>query len=1225
MALFRLRQAFVVVLACLALSGCRSAAAPAAPAVSATAEREALVNGFRQEAVYLNDSDKPMGARWVHARTGFTLDLLDIQSVPQGFIWVNSFPTSDMGEPHTQEHLLLSKGNRGRAMASLETMALSGSSAFTQQLRTAYHFNTAAGPETFYTIFERQMDALLHPDYSDEEIRREVRNFGVSENPADRSLRIEEKGTVYNEMTSSFDRPGSRQFRAASQLVYGERHPLSYSSGGWPAAIREMQPAHIRKFHADNYHLANMGMVSALPRTMPAPAVLARMDAILNRLEPNPVKRDFPGEDDLPAPQPAPPGTIRIEPYPHRNANQPGNVALVWPANRQRMPEHEHVLAGIFLSNLAGDATTNLYKAFVDGRTRRMDVGATGVFGFMSDDLGYPAYVGLSNVEPRHMTEPMLDSVRRTVMAEIARIAALPDDAPELADFNTRAKSRIIQLRRSLANIVNSPPGFGIRGTGSLWMEHLDDLAKIGRFQRSLTAKPELAWVDSVLAAPGNPWRAFVARWRLTSDVPYIVAMKPDPEMLAREQADRDARAAAETARLRARFATADDQETLRRFRTQYDSITQALDLAAAADAAPKFIDQPPMTLDEALDWRMDSIGGRVPFVVSTFDNMTSATAGVALRLDGVDQRDLVFVSLMPGLLTQSGVIENGVPIPFEQMSERLRREILNLNAGFSTNHRTGRAELVVRGSGNDIAEATRAVGWMRLALTSPDWRPENLQRIRDVVSQAATNLRNVTQGSEESWVNGVANAYRRQDSPLLLATTSFMTQAHNAHRLKWMLREPGTGAERDAIRAFLTKLGEAGRRASRAELDALLSNMRSAPAGAAAGGRPSSGAGAAVSPVPVPASLAPLRETWEKLPPGAKALASQAAGDLAQLLTDVPDATLAADWAYLCAQIRDDLMMPPGEALARLDAVRRSLLATGGARSWMVGSSASQAALAAPLGGLLSSMTPTARPGATETARATGDAGGIVTSRLRDRARAVGRPTYVALVQPNLQSGVFLNSAPLVSYADTTREDVLRYLASKLYGGGGAHGIFMKTWGAGLAYSNGLGGSPGSGRISYYAERTPELPQTLRFVIEELKKAKPDPALAEYAMAVAFQETRAPLSYEARAEAMAADLADGLTPDRVRRFRERLLSVRGMPGLADSLFARMPAVYATVLPGFEKGPQPVPDDAVYMVIGSERQLGLWEEYLKTAVASDERLHRLYPRDFWLTAEKATP
>jgi hypothetical protein len=101
------------------------------------------VNGFRVESVYLNDAERPLGARFRHERTGFTLDLLQIQSVPQGYLWVNSFPTSNMGEPHTQEHLLLGKGNKGRAVASLEDMSLAVSSAFTQQLRTSRRISSS--------------------------------------------------------------------------------------------------------------------------------------------------------------------------------------------------------------------------------------------------------------------------------------------------------------------------------------------------------------------------------------------------------------------------------------------------------------------------------------------------------------------------------------------------------------------------------------------------------------------------------------------------------------------------------------------------------------------------------------------------------------------------------------------------------------------------------------------------------------------------------------------------------------------------------------------------------------------------------------------------------------------------------------------------------------------------------------------------------------------------
>ncbi len=114
-----------------------------------------------------------------------------------------------------------------------------------------------------------------------------------------------------------------------------------------------------------------------------------------------------------------------------------------------------------------------------------------------------------------------------------------------------------------------------------------------------------------------------------------------------------------------------------------------------------------------------------------------------------------------------------------------------------------------------------------------------------------------------------------------------------------------------------------------------------------------------------------------------------------------------------------------------------------------------------------------------------------------------------------------------------------------------------MKTWGAGLAYSNGLRGSAATGRMGYYAERTPELPQTLRFVIEELKAPR-DPGLVEYAVAQALGESRSASGYEARGEAMAADLADRITPEKVRRFRRAILALRPLPDLSDELYDRM-------------------------------------------------------------------
>jgi len=1159
-----------------------------------------VVNGFRTEAMYLNDADKPFGARLRHVRTGFTLDFLEIQSVPQVFAWVNSFPVSERGEPHTQEHLLLGKGNVGRAHSGLEGMSLAVSTAFTQQWRTCYQFDTAAGPDVFYKLFESQMNALLHPDYTDEEIRREVSHWGVSENPADKNLRLEEKGTVYQEMVTTYDRPISLLFRAENQMLYGADHPLALSAGGWPASIRQMKAEDIRKFHSDNYHLANMGMVASFPKEMPLGDTLQRLDDILNRLEPTQPALHYTTESDVPAPRPATAGEIKLVEYPDKNEQQPGWVMFAYPA-QLKLDTREKTLLNLFLSNVAGDPTTNLYKMFVDSKTRVMDTGAKSVFAFLDDEMiaGNPVYVGLTDVAPANMTNEKIADIRRRVMDEMKRVASFADGSPELKEFNERMKSRVIQTRRGLAKFINSPPGFGFRNTGSEWMTHLIDLNRTPGFRKSVTLRPELASVEQLLSSDKNVWRDLVAEWHLADSLPYAVAAVPRPQAIAQGEQDFNARAHAEAEVLEKKYGVTDEQEALRRYKAEYDATTAELERLAQQSANMKFLEHPPLTLDDRLDYKVTKLAGGVPLVASDFENMTSATTGLALRLDGVPQEQLFYLSAMPTLLTQVGVVRDGKAIPFEQMSEMLRKEILSLNSYFSTNFRTGRAELVVRGAGNDAAESERALEWMKLVLTSPDWRAENLARIRDVVDQTLSGLRNRMQGPEESWVNDPADAYWRQDNPLLLSTSSFLTRSHNVHRLRWLLKDAGEGAQRDSIANFLSNLAGAGAKGSRAELKSLLAAMQ--------GKRDAQ----------VPAGLKSYADDFAGLPDGAKQLATEAAKDFDQLLADIPDATLAKDWEYLSLEMRRDLLVPPAQALTELDAVRKSLLKTGGARMFMIGSVANQQRLAPGVAALLAGL----ESGGVAPAKYAGVR--LVESRVRERAGAGESPVFVGLLNPNSQGGVFLNSAPSVTYADADNRDMLLdYLASRLYGGAGAHAIFIKTWGAGLAYSNGLGGSPGTGRINYYAERTPELPQTLRFVIDELKKAKPDPGLVEYAIAVAFSQFRSASPYETRGEAQAADIADGTPPEAVRKFRRALLDLRRMPNLSDELFKRMNLVYARILPGLGSKASEV-RGGVYYVIGPEKQLTAYEQYLKTVEGPGARLYRIYPRDYWIRLKEA--
>jgi Zn-dependent M16 (insulinase) family peptidase len=1151
-----------------------------------------VVEGFRADAVYLNDAGDAMGGRFVHQGTGFTLDLLRLQSVPQSFIWVTSFPTSDMGEPHTQEHLLLGKGNKGRAVAGLEDAMLVGSSAFTAQWRTAYHFHTGAGADAYFTVLERQLDALLHPDYTDEEIRREVANFGVVDNP-DGTLSLEEKGTVYQEMVSSFERPWSRMSRALGHAIYGTSHPLTYVSGGLPEAIRRMQPEDIRRFHAATHHLANMGMVASFPRAMGVEETLRRIGALLDRVEPGGGREmRFTRLEDLPAPSAAAPGTIVIGEYPNRNASQAGPVILAWPADRKLGVEDRMVLQ-LFLQSFAGDATTNLYKCLVDSRTRSIDVGASDVFGWVDSDPGNPISIGLSDVDPTHMTEAGLERIRGEIRKELEHVASLLDDSPEVRELNARVRSRIVEQRRAMSKFVNSPPRFGFRNTGSEWMEHLRELEGISGFEKSVTLRPQLDRIEEMLSSNRNIWPELIAKWGLLARQPYVAAARPSPALVEREAAERRERSAAEIARLRAKYRASNDQETIKRYRADYDAMTAVLDSLTAAAKTARFIDNPPLTLDDELDFTVGSLGSGGTLVSSHFDDMTSSTVGIALRLDAVPQEDLFLISMMPELLTQTGVMIDGKGLPYEEMSERLRREVLGVGASFSASFATGRAELVMTASGNDVKETDRAIEWMGMMLTSPYWAEKNLGRVRDVVEQRLSSLRNTMQDREEAWVNDPAASWWRQDHPLLLATSSFLTRSHNALRLKWLLADPGSAASRPALTGWLTQLSQAADGSNRQSLESLLGSIQGDS-----------------SAKPLPRHLT-LEKGFRKLPDDARAIALDVARDLGFALNEIPDNSLQSDWKYLVGMIRTNLVVDPLEAMSRLDRVRRSLLKKSAVRAWVVGSHTAEAKLMPKLDMLVGTFA----AGPFVPARYQIDR--MIAKRLRERGGLSKDPTFVGLVNPSTSSGVFINSAPATSYRDTDREALVDFLSSMLYSGGAGHGIFMKTWAAGLAYSNGIRVSPRSGRVVYYAERVPVLPQTLRFVIDELRKAQPDTSLVDYAIAQAFQESRAAASFESRGEAMAADIADGLTPDVIRAFRKGILALRNEPDLARKLVERMPDVLGRVLPGY--GPKVSANpDAIQFVIGPDEQIQKLEEYLKTVEGAGTRVERIYPRDYWM-------
>jgi hypothetical protein len=283
-------------------------------------------------------------------------------------------------------------------------------------------------------------------------------------------------------------------------------------------------------------------------------------------------------------------------------------------------------------------------------------------------------------------------------------------------------------------------------------------------------------------------------------------------------------------------------------------------------------------------------------------------------------------------------------------------------------------------------------------------------------------------------------------------------------------------------------------------------------------------------------------------------------------------------------------------------------LLKKGGTRLYFIGSNATQLAVRPSidrLTGSLKNIPFEAANYATEKQ---------ILKRLKDRTELKESPVFVGLLAPNMPTGVFMNWATLTGFHDTDREHLLQLLAGSLYAGGNKQSVFAKSTGAGMSYSTGIGINPFAARLSYYAERTPELPQTLRFVIDEVKKAPQDNNIKDYVLALQFF-VRSSADYESRGTAIATDLADGYTPAVVKQFRQALLRLRNDPNLINEIYQRKDIVYSRILPGYNGSVKGT--GGQFMVIGNERQMAAYEAYLKSVEGKETELYRLFPRDFW--------
>lgn len=1148
-----------------------------------------VVAGYHVESLYVDAEGSAMGARFLHSN-GMTVDVLRFASVPQISLNVGSLPPSNMGEPHTQEHLLLGKGKTGQYLNSMMSMSLGDHTAATYTELTNYQFNTAADKETFYRLLKSYLTGIFKPDYTDEEIRREVAHVGTTRDPKTGRIHLEEKGTVYLEMVSTMEKAQSVNWHQLNAYLFGKDNPLARSSGGLPADIRKMTPEDIRRFHAQNYHFgSNVEIVASLPPNYSPEEFLTRLSAAMEEIEPEALNAQpgcRPGNGaceryaSLPAFSPAKNAPIVIGRFPSGNAELPQSVIYAWAPLKKAPTPREKMELTLFLSVLADGDASVLYRALIDKKTRGFDSGATNIGSYFDKDPANVPMLFFSGMKVERLNEEHLKKLRETILSEIQDIRKAGRDSKELASFNAKALSLLSSWRRSTLKFIDSPPRFGFRGTGIGWHQALKSHAITEEFRKDMTQAGMYDSLEKDLRKNGNIWKNVIRKAKL--EKPMIVsAVKPDKKLLESERSEKTARLTKAAEGLKKRFS-ATEADAFSQYEAEFAKASAVLKERDSTIARPRFVDAPPLTLDETIDAEVSRVAGSVPIVVSRFPSTPFTDLYLYFDLRGVSIRDRVYLPVLPSLLTDLGVTAaDGTSLDYVRMREKWRSEIYGLSAGTVANPKTGRLELSVTASGAGSAEIPKAAEWLEAVVLRSHVTAATAERLRAVVYEEIQALRGLFQGREENWVHEAANAYLYQKDPLWMTLKSPFTRLQSLNRVYFRLAgypDDKTKRLSETILADLAKDAKAG----------TYNKMKDRLSRLAAG----SG---------LPPQLAASRFLKE--------FGTYFDAEFKRM----PQESWRVDMERLIEQTQSDLAMDPKEAMKRLAKILNEVAVKAKLRMAITGSPAGSEAAKSALAELLKKL-PAGEAGVDTQSKGRG----VVFERLSERLQGLKTsPIHVGLVNNDTTSGVFVLSAEGPQYGKADEISAQKALAVQIFSGAGPHSFFIKTWSSGLAYSNGVRPSFSRGRIQYYAERCPDLTETMRFVSGLAQNtALESDFFIDYALANSFSDYRGAMTFSGRGRAMASDLADGQTPEKVRAFKAALMSAAKKPGALEAVRRQMPVILGSVLVGYGEAISQAPG-ALGFVIGPDRILDAYEEMLQSAGEAD-RLVRLFPRDFWI-------
>lgn len=1088
-------------------------------------------------------------------------------------MWIDTPDSSNRGLGHALEHLLYTKGTKGRYLNLLTDMRLSRSNAATDLDFNYYGFASGDGIHGFYELLHSFLEALYHPDFTDAEAETEFYHFGVSTDPATKKRSLAEQGTVYNEMLTG---QGSYTYYfELNQLVMGKGNPFGFSASGMPDEMRDVSPKEIRAFHAKHYRLGpTTGFIFALD---PRQNLADFLKAVSDEFKSLPVTTATPTRMTAERPKypviPAVENKIAIYPFPAASASDPGEVRFSWKPTQTESPV-ELKLLHLFFRGLANGDQSILYRSLIGSQTREIDSGASEIEfePFLANSPHFPVWnVGISGIPGTRISVQRVGEFRNLIMAKIRELSEYPDDSGTLRAFDDLVMSNAIAWRRVESVWAKNSPDFGVRGSGSAWKQYLDVLDMESSFNRSISEEPVWQEVGRQLRSGKNIWRDLIYKFHLL-DPPYAAASTPSAQLLESLAQDKQRRLQEKVQSLLTQYHTSDEQQGLTQFEHDELAKTKEIEQVEAKVTRPHFTDHPPLTWDDSIRYRQFTLAD-APAIATFFDRPPTIDLGLSFDLKGVPQTYYKYFPILRRCFDAVGLKEGNRITSYPDLLTRIRSSVYDLAVSYEFDAHAERADLAFRTSGTTVEEFRKGLQLLREILWSNYLDSDNVDRLRDIINRRLAYDDSFTKQGEEYWIPNPAFSFLHQDDRLFFALNSQFTWSHWDWRLKWLLHKSVDNDEIEKLANFANRVLTAG----------------------------------------VDDSRQSFADRLRKL--NTQGLEQELIDCWSRNLSSFSDAERTEALRRIADEVQQDLRMGFAKTIEDLKQLQKIVL---NRRALHIDVTLSEEVLDQIRPDLIAFIEaiPTAPPFA-ESPEDSRHLDGPVLTNLEKRYQAASRqfPMYVGLVNPSGTTGnvIFYSHAP--GYSAIDRESLIGGLAKNLLSGLGPQSFHMKASETGLAYSSSLTNDPSEEYTWYYADRVPDLPALIQLVNANAAKIRSlkDPFLVDYALRQIFSIPRSMNTFSQRGWAMAQDLRNGNIPQEIRRFSESVLALRHYPRLLSRLTSAGFEAICGVLLDEQCGEEQKSVHSIFFFIGPDGVLSDVEKRLPI-----RNFFRIWPADYWI-------